>query len=154
MATPDPSLADVYEIQQLLYRYATALDTRQLDLLDDCFTPDARLDMSVAGTHSPAQYKAMAAEALAKLDATHHLIGNPAITVNGDTARAHSYYQAQHARNDLAPASLLLVAGWIDDELVRVDGRWRIVSRVGRAVWFDGNPAVLGLEALPGARRP
>jgi 3-phenylpropionate/cinnamic acid dioxygenase small subunit len=154
MDSPDRSQTDVHEIQQVLYRYATALDTRQLDLLDDCFTPDARLDMSVAGTHSPTEYKAMAAEALAKLDATHHFIGNAAITVDGDSARVRSYYQAQHARNDLAPDSLLLIGGWIDDELVRVDGRWRITSRVGRTVWFDGNPAVLGLDALPPARRP
>jgi 3-phenylpropionate/cinnamic acid dioxygenase small subunit len=149
-----PSFADVHEIEQVLYRYATALDTMQLDLFDDCFIPDARLYMSVMGAHSPAEYKDMCATELAKLDATQHMIGNAAIAIDGDTARVRSYYQAQHARNDLAPDSLLLVGGWIDDEFVKVDGKWRIKVRRGRTVWFDGNPAVLGMPALPPAARP
>src|SRR2546428_10947001 len=106
-----PSFADVYEIQQVLYRYATALDTLQLDLLDDCFTPDARLDMSVAGTHSPAEDKAMGAMALAKLDAAPPFLSHAAITVDGGTARVRPDYPAPHARNDLAPGSPLPIRG-------------------------------------------
>jgi hypothetical protein len=162
--SPAPSLsaavlADIVEIQHVLYRYAIAIDTRQLDLLDTCFTPDADLQMSVAGAYaSPAAYKAKAAEALARLDATHHSVSAPLIEVDGDRATAHSYYHAQHARNALAPRSLFMIAGWIDDELARIDGRWLITKRRGQAVWFDGNPAVLDLDVVPGAnpdlRRP
>lgn len=151
MPTTPSQLVDVHDIQQLLYRYAIAIDTRDLDVLDDIFTPDARLDMSVAGVLTPAEYKAKAAVELDKLDATHHLIASPVVAVDGDTATAHTYYQAQHARNDLFPRPLLMVGGWIDDELVRTPGGWRICARTGRAVWFDGNPAVLGLDAEIGA---
>jgi ketosteroid isomerase-like protein len=149
-------LDDVHAIEQLLYRYAVAIDTRDVDALDDVFTPDARLDMSVAGTMTPAEYQAKARRVLAELDATHHLIASPIVEVgaDGDTATAHCYYQAQHVRNDCADGPLLLIGGWIDDELVRTAEGWRIARRRGRAVWFDGNPAVLGLDVVPGGRRP
>jgi hypothetical protein len=146
-----PALADVHAIEQLLYRYAIAIDTRQLDLLDEIFTPDAHLDMSVAGTLTPTQYKAKAEIELAKLNATHHLIASPVVVVDGDRATAHTYYQAQHARNGCPGGPLLMVGGWIDDELVRTGAGWRIRARRGRAVWFDGNPAVLGLDVEVGA---
>jgi hypothetical protein len=149
--TGPTELADVHAIEQLLYRYAVAIDTRDLAALDGIFAPDARLDMSVAGRLTPAEYKAKAARVLAELDATHHLIGSPIVVVDGDRATAHTYYQAQHARNGCPGGSLLMVGGWIDDELVRTPGGWRIRSRRGRAVWFDGNPAVLGLDVEVGA---
>ena len=144
-------LADVRAIEQVLYRYAIAIDTCDLGALDDVFTPDARLDMSVAGTLTPAEYKAKSERVLAGLDATHHLLASPVVTVDGDTATAHTYYQAQHARNGCPGGPLLLVGGWIDDELVRTTDGWRVVLRRGRAVWFDGNPAVLELDVVVGA---
>ena len=147
-------LDDVHAIEQLLYRYAIAIDTRDIDALSAVFTPDARLDMSVAGTMTPAEYQAKARVVLADLDATHHLIASPLVTVDGDTATAHTYYQAQHAKNDCPGGPLLMVGGWIDDELARTPDGWRITRRTGRAVWFDGNPAVLDLDVVPGGRRP
>jgi hypothetical protein len=146
------ALADIVEIERVLYRYAIAIDTCELDLLDECFTHDADIQMSIAGAYaSPEAYKAKARVALAELDATHHAMSSPLIEVDGDRATAHTYYHAQHARNALAPDSLFMVSGWIDDELARIDGRWLITKRRGQAVWFDGNPAVLGLDVTRGA---
>lgn len=146
------TLQDAYEIEQVIYRYAIAIDTRDWDLLDGCFTPDAVIQMSVAGRYpSPADYREKAKATLATLDATHHVFSSVTVTVEGDHASAHSYYQAQHARNDLAPHSLLMIGGWVRDEFTRVGGRWLITSRKGTAVWFDGNPSVLSLEVAPGA---
>jgi ketosteroid isomerase-like protein len=154
VSTPSDAghLADVHAIEQLLYRYAIAIDTCDLAGLDDVFMPDAVLDMSVAGRQTPAEYKAKAERVLAELDATHHLMASPVVTIDGDTATAHTYYQAQHARTDCPGGPLLLIGGWIADELVRTpDGGWRIAHRRGRAVWFDGNPAVLELDVVVGA---
>ncbi|MET7393993.1 nuclear transport factor 2 family protein [Dactylosporangium sp. NPDC005572] len=145
-------MTDAHEIEQLLYRYAIAIDTRNWELLDSCFTPDASIVMSVAGRYpSPAHYRDRAKVVLAGLDATHHVFSSVTVQVDGDRATAHSYYQAQHCRNALAPRSLFLIGGWVDDELTRVDGRWLISARRGSAVWFDGNPAVLDMDVQPGA---
>ncbi len=33
----------------------------------------------------------------------------------------------------------------------RREGSWLIAARTGNAVWWSGNPAVLGLEGVPNA---
>jgi hypothetical protein len=42
-------LVDRRAIDDLLLRYTTALDTRQFDLLDQVFTPDAQIDYATSG---------------------------------------------------------------------------------------------------------
>jgi 3-phenylpropionate/cinnamic acid dioxygenase small subunit len=135
---------DVVAIQQVLYHYAYALDARDYDALDDVFSPDAKLHTSGGTLMSPAQYKAMCATELVKLDATHHMITNTGVTVDGDRASSRAYFQAQHVKRSLAPDSQLLMAGWVDDELERRAVGWRIVDRRWHSSWSSGNPAVLG----------
>jgi hypothetical protein len=137
-------VADVVSIQHVLYRYATALDLRRYEWLDEVFAPDATLQMSSGPPLSPAQYRHMCEVELGKLDATQHLVAAPLVAVDGDRATAHAYYQAQHVKKALDPEGLFIVAGWTDDELRRTDGRWRITARQWRSAWSSGNRAVLG----------
>jgi 3-phenylpropionate/cinnamic acid dioxygenase small subunit len=136
--------ADVVAIQQVLYRYAYALDARDYGALDDVFSTDAQLHTSGGTLMSPAQYKTMCETELPKLDATHHMVTNASVTVDGDRATSRAYFQAQHVKNSLAPESQLLMAGWVDDELERRPEGWRIVERRWHSSWSSGNPAVLG----------
>jgi 3-phenylpropionate/cinnamic acid dioxygenase small subunit len=136
--------ADVVAIQQVLFHYAFALDARDYDALDEVFSADAKLHTSGGTLMSPAQYKAMCATELPKLDATHHMVTNTSVTVDGDRANARAYFQAQHVKGSLAPDSQLLMAGWVDDELERRAEGWRIVDRRWHSSWSSGNPAVLG----------
>ena len=136
--------ADVVAIQQVLYHYAYALDGRDYDALDDVFAADARLHTSGGTLMSPADYKAMCATELAKLDGTHHMVTNTSVTVDGDRANSRAYFQAQHVKRSLAPDSQFLMAGWVDDELERRAEGWRIIDRTWYSSWSTGNPAVLG----------
>jgi 3-phenylpropionate/cinnamic acid dioxygenase small subunit len=136
--------ADVVAIQQVLYHYAYALDARDYDALDEVFSSDAKLHTSGGTLMSPAQYKAMCAIELPKLDATHHMVTNTNVTVDGDRANSRAYFQAQHVKESLAPDSQLLMAGWVDDEFERRAEGWRIVERRWHSAWSSGNPAVLG----------
>lgn len=136
--------ADLVAIQQVLYHYAYALDARDYDALDDVFSADAQLHTSGGTTMTPAQYKSMCATELPKLDATHHMVTNTAVTVDGDRATARAYFQAQHVKLSLAPESQLLMAGWVDDVFERRPEGWRIVDRRWHSSWSSGNPAVLG----------
>ena len=43
------SLRDRIEIEELLTLYCTAIDTRELELLDRVFTPDAVIDYTRSG---------------------------------------------------------------------------------------------------------
>jgi len=50
MARPTlEELQDRFEIDELLTRYATAIDDKTFDLLDTVFTPDAHVDYISAG---------------------------------------------------------------------------------------------------------
>jgi len=141
-------LRDVHEIAQVLYRYAVAVDTRELELFDHCFTADARIELQTVGVFDREGYRHLCRENLPNLDATQHTIGNPSIHVTGDTAVSRCYFVAQHVRNAVAPHPCLVIGGWYDDEFARIDGKWLITSRRGTAAWADGNPAVLGLSAV------
>ncbi len=143
-ATTPEVAADVVAIQQLASLYAYALDSRNYDLLDEIFTGDARLISSSGTTMSPAQYKALCATELPKLDATQHFTATSVVDVDGDRATARSYFQAQHVKRSLAPDEHFLMAGWVDDVAVRQNGRWYIAERVWTSVWSRGNPGVLG----------
>lgn len=145
------SLLDVQQITQLLLKYPVALDSRDFELLESLFTPDARIEIPVAGTFDPAGFRVASEQGLGRLDATQHFVGQPLLNIDGERASARSYLYAQHVVNALAPNGTLLIGAWYNDELRCVDGRWLIASRTGNSVWWSGNPAVLGLEGVPNA---
>ena len=85
-------ISDRIEINDLLTRYTTAIDTKSWKLLDTCFTPDAHLDYTSAGGIKGAypQVRAWLEKALAAFPMTVHFIGNSVVTLEGDKAkRAH-----------------------------------------------------------------
>jgi len=138
-------LLDFQDIQRALSIYVVAVDTRELSLFDQCFVPDAQIILGGVGELTPASYREMAGPALGHLSATQHHLGLPLIDLDGDKAHARCYFIAQHVRNDLAPNPFLMIGGWYTDDLVRTEQGWRITRRIGTAVWYDGNPQVLGM---------
>ncbi|MBY0509436.1 MAG: nuclear transport factor 2 family protein [Rhodospirillaceae bacterium] len=148
-------LYDVYEISQVLYRYTVAIDSRAYDLFDRCFTPDATIELAGMGVMTRDGYRKIARENLVHFDATQHAIGNPSIQVDGDRAHSRCYFTAQHVKNALAPKPFMIIGGWYDDTFARVGGQengtWLIKTRLGTALWFDGNPEVLNYPLPPGA---
>jgi hypothetical protein len=144
-------LMDAHQIQQTLLKYPVALDCRAFDLLDEVFTVDARIDIPGVGPCDLAGFRARCAPGLMALDATHHFVNAPLLSINGDSARARSYLVAQHIVNAAAPASWLMVGAWYNDELERTALGWRIVARSGVPVWWSGNGALLGMDVLPAA---
>src|SRR4051812_28974841 len=86
-----PTLEELYdrlEIDELLTRYATAIDTKNFDLLDQVFTPDAHLDYTTAGGIAGdfPTVKAWLANVLPHFPQYQHVVCNRNITLDGDTA--------------------------------------------------------------------
>jgi hypothetical protein len=144
-------LYDVHQISQVLYRYTIAIDSRAYELFDACFTADAKIELAGMGVMTRDGYRKIAHDNLISFDATQHSIGNPSITVEGDKAQSRCYFTAQHVKNALAPKPFMIIGGWYDDVFVRANGSWLITHRIGTALWFDGNPEVLGYPLPPGA---
>ena len=152
--TPE-HLQDRLEILDVLNRYAHALDSRDWDLLRSCFTPDAVADyLDLGGVNEGVEaIVALCRGALDGLDASQHLIGSPLAEVEGDTATARCYLQAQHVFRGAPGGDHYLVGGTYVDRLVRTDDGWRIEHRTLHATWTDGNPDVFaaGAERLSAA---
>jgi hypothetical protein len=148
---PVQTLLDYEDIRRALAVYSVAIDSQDFALFDECFTPDAEIDLAGMTKMSPASYRELATAGLSALDGTQHHLGLPLIRLVGDRAHARTYFMAQHVKNALAPAACLLIGGWYTDELVRTERGWRIAKRQGAAVWYDGNPMVLGYDFPMGA---
>jgi 3-phenylpropionate/cinnamic acid dioxygenase small subunit len=131
-------LLDRAEIEDVVARYVTALDTLDADAYAGVFTDDAVYD--VTGT----VYKGRAAirkivtdlqAARAKNEAEgrqsprlYHVMANPSLEILDATHARHRCY-AQTVRAAAEGGFVVGFMGRYEDELVKVDGHWLIQSR-------------------------
>lgn len=141
--------SDREQIQDLLVRYASALDGRDWALLAACFTDDGVTDYGdFGGVNEGSQaIVELCRGALAGLDASQHMITNMVIDAVGDTGVATCYFQAQHVFRGLPGGDNYLVGGTYRDRLMRTPAGWRIAHRTLLATWTDGNPEVFAAAA-------
>jgi hypothetical protein len=146
---------DRLDIIELHHRYAWALDRRDWQLLEECFTPDGGVDYGDLGgeLHGAADIAAFCRRALEGLDATQHLIGNSMVQLDGDRATSTCYFQAQHVLAGARDGDTYIVAGTYADELAREDDGWRIAHRTLTPSWRQGNPDVF-VEAAARSASP
>jgi uncharacterized protein (TIGR02246 family) len=131
-------LQDQAEIEALVARYVTALDTLDADAYAGVFAEDA--DLEVAGTKyagrgeivkivTGLQASRAAAQAEGRSQAAlYHVLSNTAIEVSSaDEARHDSYWHTVR----IGPDNAVTVGamGRYEDVLVKRDGRWYIRSR-------------------------
>lgn len=132
---------DRAEIQDLMWRYARALDSLDEDAYAATFTED--------GEFASGQNVSKGREALRKIvidvekrraereakgegksPAMHHVITNSNIVfVDKDHARHYSYWMTVFAAGGPSTPPRVAAAGRSIDELVRVNGKWLIKSR-------------------------
>ncbi len=131
--TTPQATADRIEIDDLLVRYATAIDTKDWDLLASCFTPDALIDYTSAGGirgRFP-EVKQWLAQVLVAFPMTQHLITNRAVIVDGDSATSRSaFFNPMGLPGDGDGLVLFFEGGYYNDKLVRTAGGWRIAERI------------------------
>jgi hypothetical protein len=138
---PTQELLDRFAIDDLLTRYAMAVDAADWELLDTVFTPDARIDYTSAGgiAGDRAQIKEWLALALAAFPIRQHLVGNKAVTIDGDTAAVRAYFfnpmylQGPDGTQRYAPGG-----GYYNHSLVRTSEGWRSRELVEEEVWREG----------------
>jgi hypothetical protein len=146
MRVPRPSLEDlveIYEINQVLNLYSTAVNRGRFDLFDDCFASSVHIENQAGVFTTRDEFRSLCIARDTFLDANFHMIGNVSITVMEHRATAFSYVLSQHVRNTFAPNHHYLIGGWNDDVLEYQGGRWLIVRRTQTQVWSDGNPDIL-----------
>jgi 3-phenylpropionate/cinnamic acid dioxygenase small subunit len=153
-------LVDRIEIDDLLTRYAGAVDARDWERLDTVFAPRAELDYRSAGGirgHYP-EVRQWLSDVLPIFTWTQHLVVNRSVTIDpgGTTARARSdFHNPNQTVIDDEPW-LFVVGGRYHDRLERLPAGWRITHRVEETLWWHhpmpglpSEPPPLPEDALP-----
>ena len=136
------ALADRLEIEDVLTRYAWALDSKQFDELDGVFTPDAHLDYTSSGGEAGAypDVKTWLAKCsrTSPPTSTSSPTNTSPSTVTAPRAASEFYNPMVMAKRD-GTTSIFFVGGEYHDDLVRTPNGWRITNRVEKSIWTDGD---------------
>ncbi|MCX4095909.1 nuclear transport factor 2 family protein [Nocardia sp. alder85J] len=133
---------DRLEIQELLARYARAVDSKDWELLRTVFTPDAEIDLPTSGTKptgSRDDLVAWWATSLDNVPMTQHLITNVEIDLDGDRATVRALFF--NPMRLPGAAELSYCGGHYYHEVVRTAEGWKSAKMVDTIVWFANRPA-------------
>ena len=134
-------ISDHIEISQLLQRYFRALDSKDYELLDTVFLADAVLHYEL-GQGAPVPYREMVKafrEFNERFCFTQHIMGQPLIELEGNTARSTVNLRALHVQVKLDGQNVTwVVYGFYRDVHVRTTEGWRIKERYFRGIHFEG----------------
>jgi 3-phenylpropionate/cinnamic acid dioxygenase small subunit len=136
-------LADRRSIDDLLIRYAVAIDTKDWALLDTCFTADAHVDYTESGGVQGAypEVRRWLEKVLALFPVTQHLIGNTVVQLHGDRATARTYvFNPMGSPKPEGGLKMFYVGAYYNDVLERGPEGWRIARRIEELAFFDGGP--------------
>jgi ketosteroid isomerase-like protein len=125
-------IEDQDAIWRLFMTYKRVLDQRDFHAYAALFTDDAEWIGNLGKVIGPEQIERLLTETLEVWDddreRTHHLVLNPVIDVDGDTATAESSWA--YVTRDEHDAPVLLMLGRYLDELRRTPDGWRFSRRV------------------------
>lgn len=152
MSDPRPTIEEIRDraaIQDLLIRYAAAIDSEEWELLDSVFLPDAEIDYTTSGGIKGRypEVRAWLEKVLPSFEVKQHLLANTTLQLEGDRATSRTYfYNPMGAPGPDGAVQLFFVGGYYNDELVRTSEGWRIARRFEEQAWLQGHvPA--GVEA-------
>jgi ketosteroid isomerase-like protein len=148
------ALQDRMDITDLLYRYASTIDSFDLDALRGVLADDVRAQYGnadpVAGGDAVA---AWIGEANANVVWQHHLLSVYHVEVDGDRASALIYHTSHQVFED-DPDTAKLLVGRYHNELRREHDGWKISRLVLEILWGEEKADAAGYLALIGGRGP
>ena len=120
---------DEREINALLLRYATGIDTRDWPLFRSCFTAGVRADYGAFGTWTDADTLTDSMRLMhSEMGPTLHRISNIVLAPTPEGVRARTYVDAVLMTNSTDNA-FTQALGLYEDELLHTPEGWRIDKR-------------------------
>ena len=154
-----PRLADEHAIRNVLLRYCRGIDRIDLDLVRECFHPDAR-DNHGGFDGTIDEFIAWIARLLPRYGVSIHNLTNMLIEFHptrDDVAHVETYGTAEHQTIGGGPhLNLSIFFRYIDRFERRDQGGWRIADRVGTTELVRVNDPTLAFptdERYPRGRR-
>lgn len=138
-------MSDRFELQDLVYRYAQLVDSKQFEELRNVFTADVHVDYSAFGGGVGNLEETLAFLRAAVTDGlfphTQHLNANMQFALEGDSAsgRVMCFNPMTMALPDGASQTFFLGL-WYLDEYRRTAGGWRISRRAEEKSWVFNTP--------------
>ena len=135
------ALAARIAAEDLLTRYATAVDRRDWDLYRTVFTPDAEVDYTSAGgiAGTLEEVVEFLTTTLPMFEMTQHVVGNVDLTVGADGDEAHVTATYTNPMR-LPDGEVWFTGGWYHHDLVRTAEGWRSRRLREESAWFDRAP--------------
>ncbi len=133
-------LCDKQEIAELIYRYATAVDTKDWARMTSVFTEDAHLDYSSVG-YAPGprdEVLTILQKALDQLPMTQHFVTNIEVDLDGDTARVRAMFYNPMRLPGMT--ELTYCGGNYHHEVIRTADGWKSRRLTEESLWFSNHP--------------
>ncbi|HUO71350.1 MAG TPA: nuclear transport factor 2 family protein [Solirubrobacteraceae bacterium] len=147
------ALKDRTDIQEVLYRYSSCVDSFDTAGVRSCLADDI---WAQYGNGEPVTDGDTLANWIADATATviwqHHLLNVYHVTIDGDHASTVSYLTSYQVFEEDPNAAIILVARY-HDELRRTPDGWKISKRVMELLWGESK-ADEGYLASLGGRGP
>jgi hypothetical protein len=131
---------DIVGLNQLVCRYAAAVDACDVTLFQSVFTPDARLrsyhpdsDEPFADLTGHEQLATIPDTMRGMYRATTHMMANHLVDVDGDEGTGTVLCTARHLEG---VTSINVIIRYVD-RYIRHQGEWRIADRQIRFLWSE-----------------
>ena len=131
-------MSDIEAVRTVVLRYCRGIDRRDLELVRDCYHPDATDDHGRAFSGTRDEFVAWVARVLERYEGTMHTVSNQLVELGpgGDTAECESYGVAYHWGSPPDDPRVNFTTGFrYLDRFERRDGRWRIGARRVALEW-------------------
>jgi len=150
------SAEDKLAVAECVYRYATGVDTRDWAMYRSLFTDEIEVDFSSYGPGRPPV--TMAADdwvaglkpLFCRLATTQHMMSNPLVELEGDSAQITMYVRAHHVLDPEDPESYYTIGGYYRNRLVREHGNWKLVRVNLIVTWRLGHPEIMEVARAGG----
>lgn len=140
-------MEDREAIIQNQIKYAWCIDTLDFDTFKTCFADEFIFDFShrdptMVGPCTPDEIAARFSKVVRGYVATHHLMSNFKVDINGDKAMCRCYLKGIHYLPNLNGDSWSECVSYYTNEYARTDQGWRIVNiKINHLAWYGNYDA-------------
>lgn len=137
------TVQDKIEINELIFRYARAVDTKDWELLRSVFTEDAHLDYTSVGYPAGPRDEVLSllCNALSQVPMTQHFVTNIEIELDADAATVRAmFYNPMRLPG---AENLTYCGGNYHHEVVRTSNGWRSTRLTEENLWFSNHPTTI-----------
>ena len=130
-------------IRNLLGRYARAVDLRDFEAIGNCFTEDAIASYSGLKIPQGRDHIVRYIKGVERIKHSQHFNTVMTIEVDGDRAKTLSYSIAVLIQEEENEHSSIARGLTYTDQLIKIEGSWKISNRIHTADWQWAMPAFM-----------